>query len=84
MPSAPLKTVTLACLTEEDARIVAVNADTPTDQDHGVVQNGAEVLITYRRPKRARDVVDYAWQTDRVDAQAAADANAMIDRGARA
>lgn len=84
MLSAPLKTVTLACLTEEDARIVTVNADTPTDPDHGVVQNGAEVLITYRRPKRARDVVDYAWNTDRASDRAVADANAMIDRSARA
>lgn len=84
MPSAPLKTVTLECASEEDAYVVAVNADTPTDPDHGVVQSGATVLITYRRPKRARDVVDYAWNTDRASDRAVADANAMIGRSASA
>jgi hypothetical protein len=58
----PEKTVTLACVTEEDARIVAREADRPGDPDHTVRQDGNRVIITYFDKRFPLDVADWAFQ----------------------
>lgn len=78
MASTPLKTVTLECGTEQDAFVVARNADRPTDPDHRVVQAGTGVVITYRRAAFARDVADYAWNAGRASDRAVADLKARL------
>lgn len=61
MPDSPLKTVTLTCLTEEDARIVAVNMDRPTDPNHRVKQDGAKAVITFYDKRFPLNVASWAF-----------------------
>lgn len=54
--------VTLTCVTEEDARLVAREADRPSDPDHSARQDGTRVIITYFDKRYPLDVADWAFQ----------------------
>lgn len=68
----PEKTAVLKCVTAEDARIVAREADRPSDPHHGVRQDGCRVVITYADKRFPLDVAAWAFQNGHVsDAETA-------------
>lgn len=64
--------VTLACVSAEDARIVAAEADRPSDPDHRCREDGSNVVITYYDKRYPLDVADWAFNAGHAsDADAA-------------
>lgn len=64
--------ITLTCLSAEDARIVAAEADDTGDPDHRARQDGDDVIITFFDKRYPLDVADWAFQAGHAnDADAA-------------
>lgn len=67
------RAVSLTCVSDEAARVVARNADRSLDPDHMARQDGSRVIIAYSDKRFPYDVAGWAFQNGHAsDAEAAA------------